>query len=191
MTYSERSTGESSGRQSDKHPAVMFKRPDWDKYFLNGAAWAATRADCTRRQVGAILVNARNEVRGVGYNGAPSGIPGCATASACPRGAHYETVPSWAGDTACESELCDCDSTKGRECACGAGWPCAMASAPGADYANCIADHAERNALRHANPAELAGSTLYVTDEPCPSCWTLIRAAGILRVVTPNGDFAP
>lgn len=164
-------------------------RPDWDTYFLAGAAWAATRADCTRRKVGAILVNARNEVRGVGYNGAPAGVPGCASAGACPRGAHYETVPSWAGETACESELCDCDDVKPRECACGGVWPCAEASDPGSDYANCIADHAERNAIRHANPLELPGSTLYVTDEPCPSCWTLIRASGISRVVTMAGKF--
>jgi len=61
-------------------------RPDWDTYFLAGAAWVATRADCTRSQVGAILVNARKEVRGTGYNGAPSGVPGCLSAGACPRG---------------------------------------------------------------------------------------------------------
>ena len=131
-----------------------MKRPDWDEYFLAGAAWAATRADCTRSKVGAILVNASNEVRGVGYNGAPSGVPGCATAGACPRG-----------------------KLSADECP------------PGSDYANCIADHAERNAIRHTPTAELPGSTLYVTREPCDSCWTLIRACGIARVVTPDGDY--
>lgn len=141
-------------------------RPDWDSYFLAGAAWVATRADCTRSQVGAILVNARNEVRGTGYNGAPSGVAGCSSAGACPRGQHFLWVP-W-------------------ECFCGAAWPCPEASAPNSDYSNCIADHAERNAIRHAPPAELPGSTLYVTREPCPACWTLIRASGIRRVVTPG-----
>lgn len=160
-------------------------RPDWNTYFLAIADAVAARADCTRSKVGAVLVNARNEVRGTGYNGAPSGIPGCASAGACPRGAHYEVEPSWAGGTACESELCDCDDYKERECACGGAWPCDSASAPDSDYANCIADHAERNALRHAVPSELAGATLYSTREPCPSCWTLIRAAGLRRVVTP------
>jgi dCMP deaminase len=61
-------------------------RPGWDAYFLNGAEWAASRADCTRSKVGAILVNAQNDVRGVGYNGPPAGVPGCLTEGACPRG---------------------------------------------------------------------------------------------------------
>lgn len=64
----------------------MSERPEWDEYFLAGAAWVATRADCSRSKVGAILVNAQNEVRGTGYNGAPAGVPGCLTKGACPRG---------------------------------------------------------------------------------------------------------
>lgn len=144
------------------------ERPSWDAYFLAGAAWAASRADCTRSKVGAILVNASNEVRGTGYNGAPSGVPGCLSAGTCPRGLHYQA-----------SALC----------ACGEIWPCPGAVAPDSDYSNCIADHAERNAIRHAPPGELPGSTLYTTREPCPGCWTLIRAAGIARVVTPETDY--
>jgi dCMP deaminase len=151
-------------------------RPDWDTYFLAGAAWAASRADCTRAQVGALLVNARNEVRGTGYNGAPAGVPGCASAGACPRGKHFQQsniglrgdISAW--------------------CACGGVWPCPEYVEPDSDYSNCVADHAERNALRHADPRELPGSTLYVTREPCPSCWTLIRATGVRRVVTPDGE---
>ncbi|MFE9767027.1 deoxycytidylate deaminase [Streptomyces sp. NPDC005808] len=126
-------------------------RPGWDSYFLNIARVIATRADCTRSQVGAVLVNAFNEIRGTGYNGAPAGVPGCLTEGACPRG--QLTYDECAANT---------------------------------DYANCIADHAERNAIRHAPANELPGSTLYVTREPCPACWTLIRAAGIRRVVTPE-----
>ncbi|MFF2406696.1 deoxycytidylate deaminase [Streptomyces sp. NPDC058092] len=129
----------------------VSNRLSWDDYFLNGARWVSTRADCTRAQVGAVLVNARHEVRGTGYNGAPAGVPGCATQGACPRG-----------------------QLSAEQCA------------PDSDYANCIADHAERNAINHAAPAELPGSTLYVTREPCPQCWTLILASGIARVVTPE-----
>ncbi|MGW4986286.1 deoxycytidylate deaminase [Streptomyces mirabilis] len=129
----------------------MDARPDWDTYFLAGAAWVATRADCTRSQVGAILVNAQSEVRGTGYNGAPAGVPGCLSSGACPRGQlTYEQ--------------------------------CAASS----DYSNCTADHAERNAIRHTRPEERAGGTLYTTRAPCPSCWTLIRASRIARVVCPG-----
>jgi dCMP deaminase len=60
-------------------------RPDWDSYYLAGARWASTRADCTRAQVGAVLVSRDHRVS-VGYNGLIAGIPGCATAGNCPRG---------------------------------------------------------------------------------------------------------
>ncbi|MGW1278503.1 deoxycytidylate deaminase [Streptomyces tsukubensis] len=128
-------------------------RPDWDTYFLAGARWAATRADCTRARVGALLVSHRNEVLKTGYNGAPSGVPGCASRGACPRGK-------------LDTDAC----------------------LPGSDYSNCIADHAERNAIRRCPPSELRGATLYSTREPCPGCWTLIEAAGIRRVVWLDND---
>ncbi|MDX2390206.1 deaminase [Streptomyces sp. DK15] len=133
---------------------MSSRRLSWDEYFLNGARWASTRADCTRAQVGALLVNARHEIRGTGYNGAPAGVPGCASAGACPRG-----------------------RLSAEECP------------PDSNYANCLADHAERNAIAHTAPAELPGSTLYVTREPCPQCWTLILASGIARVVTPDRKY--
>ncbi|WP_369190133.1 cytidine/deoxycytidylate deaminase family protein [Streptomyces sp. R08] len=60
-------------------------RPGWDEYYLAGARWAATRADCTRAQVGAVLVSREHRVS-IGYNGLPAGIPGCASAGNCPRG---------------------------------------------------------------------------------------------------------
>lgn len=123
-------------------------RPGWDEYFLSIAAVVATRADCTRSRVGAVLVNSRNEVRGTGYNGSPAGLPGCLSDGACPRGKlSYTDIP------------------------------------PDSDYSNCIADHAERNALRHSSPGDLVGATLYTTRKPCPGCQTLIDAAGVSRVV--------
>lgn len=132
----------------------MADRPDWDTYYLAGAAWVATRADCTRSAVGAILVNAQNETRGTGYNGPPAGVPGCLTQGACPRGQlSYE------------------------ECAANS------------DYSNCTSDHAERNAIRHTRPEERLGATLYTTRAPCPSCWTLIQASGIRRVVCPTAHW--
>jgi dCMP deaminase len=72
---------------------VTFTRPSWEEYFLDLARVAATRADCTRRQVGAVLVRPDHTVASIGYNGAPRSEPGCGTENACPRGrVDYQTV---------------------------------------------------------------------------------------------------
>ena len=60
-------------------------RPSWDEYYLGIATAVAARADCTRRKVGALVVLG-DRIVSTGYNGAPSGEPGCFTAGACPRG---------------------------------------------------------------------------------------------------------
>lgn len=67
------------------NPAPARTRPSWDSYFLGIAAAVSVRADCTRRQVGACVVGEDRRVIEVGYNGAPSGHPGCLE-GACPRG---------------------------------------------------------------------------------------------------------
>lgn len=51
------------------------------------------------------------------------------------------------------------------------------------DYSNCIASHAEQNAISYARFEEMRGATIYITGEPCDMCRKLIRAAGIVRVV--------
>ncbi len=51
-------------------------RPSWDVYFMGIARLVATRATCTRRRVGAILVKDRR-ILCSGYNGAPTNIPHC------------------------------------------------------------------------------------------------------------------
>lgn len=71
-------------------------RPDWDEYFLGIAQAVATRADCTRRKVGAVIVKDRRIVS-TGYNGAPSGAVGCLD-GACPR-AHSDVPPMSSYDT--------------------------------------------------------------------------------------------
>lgn len=60
-------------------------RPDWDTYYLGIAQAVSARADCTRRKVGALVVQG-DRIVSTGYNGAPAGKPGCLTAHACPRG---------------------------------------------------------------------------------------------------------
>ena len=62
------------------------ERPDWDTYFLQIVRVVADRADCTRRQVGAVIVGTDHRIVETGYNGSPPGMPGCLTDGACPRG---------------------------------------------------------------------------------------------------------
>jgi dCMP deaminase len=75
-------------------------RPDWDTYYLDIAQAVSRRADCTRRQVGAIVVQG-DRIVSTGYNGAPAGYPGCLTAGACPRGqmSKDEILPGSSYDT--------------------------------------------------------------------------------------------
>ena len=60
--------------------------------------------------------------------------------------------------------------------------------APGSDYSNCIAIHAEANALLYCDREDLIGADLYITRAPCYGCQKLIAATGIVRVVTPRGE---
>lgn len=60
-------------------------RPTWQEYFLDGAEWAATRGECSRRQVGCLLVDqGSRRIVETGYNGAPAGHPSCLLGN-CPR----------------------------------------------------------------------------------------------------------
>lgn len=65
---------------------------------------------------------------------------------------------------------------------------------PGSSYDTgagaCVALHAEQNALLDAG-RECIDATLYVTTEPCEGCLKLIRAAGIIRVKWPQGQWFP
>jgi dCMP deaminase len=73
----------------------MSSRPDWDQYFLNLAAAAATRATCDRAKVGCVLVR-DNRIISTGYNASISGHAHCDDAghiivnNSCIRAAHAE-----------------------------------------------------------------------------------------------------
>lgn len=62
--------------------------------------------------------------------------------------------------------------------------------APGSDYSNCIAIHAEANALLYCDREDLIGADLYITRAPCYGCQKLIAATGIVRVITPEGEIS-
>jgi dCMP deaminase len=123
----------------------------------------STRGECTRRQVGAVILDAQRRICGAGYNGAAPGAPSCLD-GACPRGQHYEVSygPNDPG------------------CACGDPWPCPDAVAPGSSYDTgpgaCIAVHAELNALLDVSDrSRLDGAILFVTAVPCEGCLKILK----------------
>ena len=48
-----------------------------DNYFMKIANVVATRGTCIRRQVGCVLINARNHIIATGYNGVAKDFPHC------------------------------------------------------------------------------------------------------------------
>lgn len=140
-------------------------RPSWDEYGLGVAEAVKVRGDCTRRQVGAVLLDVDNRIIGAGYNGARPGGKSC-LAGDCPRGRHYLPV-SGASVSA--------DALGRYVCACGRRWPCSEAVEPGSSYDTgpgaCISTHAELNALLDVDDRRrLPGARLFVTEEPCDGC---------------------
>jgi dCMP deaminase len=61
---------------------------------------------------------------------------------------------------------------------------------PGSPYHNCVAIHAEANALIHCDRSDLQGATVYVTREPCFDCDKLLQGAGVHAVVWPDDKAA-
>ena len=53
-----------------------IKRPSWDRYFMNIAEVVATRSNCIRRHVAAVIVK-DGRIISTGYNGTPRGIKNC------------------------------------------------------------------------------------------------------------------
>lgn len=69
-------------------------RPDWDDYFRGIAKAVAARGDCSRRQVGAIIVGGDHRIVSTGYNGVSPGISGCLS-NPCPRVAASVPCPGY------------------------------------------------------------------------------------------------
>jgi dCMP deaminase len=79
------------GSLSALHAAVQgvleacagFERPSWDAYFLDVAKVVASRSNCVKRHVGAVIQRDRRIVS-TGYNGTPRGTRNC-NEGGCPR----------------------------------------------------------------------------------------------------------
>ena len=73
----------------------------WDEYFLDLAKTCASRSNCIRAQVGAVIVGEDKKIKATGYNGTPSKVESCAERGVCYRiknniesGTRYETCRS-------------------------------------------------------------------------------------------------
>ena len=62
---------------------VKDPRPNWDEYFMELANVVATRSNCSRRHVGAVIVRNRH-ILSTGYNGTPYNVKNCFEGG-CPR----------------------------------------------------------------------------------------------------------
>jgi dCMP deaminase len=73
-------------RQIDELLGKLLKeiqRPSWDEYFMNIAKVVASRSNCMKRKVAAIIVKDKRVVS-TGYNGTPRGTRNC-NEGGCPR----------------------------------------------------------------------------------------------------------
>ena len=60
-----------------------FERPDWDDYFMDIARVVASRSNCVKRRVAAVVTKDRRIIS-TGYNGTPRGTRNC-NEGGCPR----------------------------------------------------------------------------------------------------------
>ena len=82
---------ENDGTLADLHEALqrileqsfVFERPTWDEYFLSIAQVVASRSNCVKRKVAAVIVLDRRIIS-TGYNGTPRGTRNC-NEGGCPR----------------------------------------------------------------------------------------------------------
>lgn len=140
-----------------------FDRPDWVEYYLTQAKAISTRADCRRRQVGAILVASDNRPLGQGYNGTDPGKPGCLS-GACPRGLlSFEEQPPYGDYSNCISRHAEHN---------------VLLNIPGMDP---LENEFDRFWIADQNP------TMFITDEPCDNCQELMAKAGVYKAIWPEG----
>lgn len=120
-------------------------RPSWDEIHMYRTIAAATRSSCLKRAVGAGLIKDKREIAS-GYSGAPEGVTTCLEHKYC----YYEDL-AWQ-----ESKKGNGEFEVLRE-----------------QYKiYCTAVHAEANALGQCSRfgTSAAGTTLFITNFPCPGC---------------------
>lgn len=74
-------------------------RPSWDRYFMDIAMEVASRSNCLKRKVAAVIVKDRRIVS-TGYNGTPRGVRNC-NEGGCPRCAGLAAEGTRLGECVC------------------------------------------------------------------------------------------
>jgi dCMP deaminase len=69
--------------QAQLERSLFFERPSWDEYFMAIARVVASRSNCVKRKVAAVITRDRRIIS-TGYNGTPRGTLNC-NEGGCPR----------------------------------------------------------------------------------------------------------
>jgi len=138
---------------------VMSTRPSWDDTWMRVAWDVSERSRCVRDKVGAVIVDASNRIVATGYNGPPAGF-GSSLAEVI-----HQIVQDPHPETTCDTF-----------CERGMHGPASPHS-----YGDCVALHAEANAIAFCDRREREGGTIYVTGPVCWDCAKLIANSGLTR----------
>lgn len=79
--------------------SLYFERPGWDAYFMSIALQVASRSNCVKRKVAAVVTLDRRIIS-TGYNGTPRGVTNC-NEGGCPRCNAFAPEGSRLGDCIC------------------------------------------------------------------------------------------
>jgi len=79
--------------------SLHFDRPGWDEYFMSIARVVASRSNCVKRKVAAIITKDRRIIS-TGYNGTPRGVRNC-NEGGCPRCNSFAPTGSRLGECLC------------------------------------------------------------------------------------------
>jgi len=79
--------------------SLFFERPSWDEYFISIARVVASRSNCVKRKVAAVVTLDRRIIS-TGYNGTPRGTKNC-NEGGCPRCNDLAPGGTQLGDCVC------------------------------------------------------------------------------------------
>lgn len=140
--------------QTDWRLYMALQRINWDEYFLNIAKEVSKRSTCLRRQYGAVIVDANNNIVSTGYNGAPRGCENCCDIGKCNREGHEHNDGNYG----------NCRSVHAEQ--------------------NAIISASRAEMLGSTLYLAGFENGQIIAAEPCPICKRLIINAGIKEVIT-------